>query len=440
MLATGADYTAVELHHRLRRTAARPASRPDRRTRCSPSPSGCKRATRSTRRSTRHPHATTSRPSPTAAPAAVRRPPGKLDERRRGEDGIRTAHAGDGAVDQHARSSPMAHEARPVRHPKTAEAFGVHRADGDAARRRTRPRSSAPTTVAPLTMATAYAGIANGGMVCTPIAIDKIVDADGKRGARRRRATCTQAVDPKVAAAMAYALQRVIDGSGTASGSAPDDGIDMLGKTGTTDEQRAAWLVGAHDQGRRPPSGSATSTARRPPPVYLDAAATQAVERPPRRSCRTSWPRRSASTAATTSRDARRTAPARRPGRRSRTWPASPSPRRRRSLNGLGLRLRRRRPAGLARSRPAPVAAHRTRPQAPASQGRDRDGLHQQRRPRRRCPNVVGQKALRRRRRRSTASGCHRSAGGWDRPATAIVQVDWHPPPAQPRSGRRRSR
>ena len=36
--------------------------------------------------------------------------------------------------------------------------------------------SSATTTIAPLTMATAFAGIANNGLTCTPIAIDKIVE------------------------------------------------------------------------------------------------------------------------------------------------------------------------------------------------------------------------------------------------------------------------
>ena len=62
---------------------------------------------------------------------------------------------------------------------KTAEAFGVHRADGD-------PLVQGPSSVigtnevAPLSMAVAFAGIANNGVTCTPIAIDRITDRDGK--------------------------------------------------------------------------------------------------------------------------------------------------------------------------------------------------------------------------------------------------------------------
>jgi membrane peptidoglycan carboxypeptidase len=96
-------------------------------------------------------------------------------------------------------------------------------------------------TISPLTMATAYAGIANGGKVCTPLAIDRVVTADGKDHAVPVT-TCTQAISPEVAAGANYALQRVMT-NGTATSANPWDGIDIMGKTGTTDDSEQNWLV-----------------------------------------------------------------------------------------------------------------------------------------------------------------------------------------------------
>ncbi|WP_157079129.1 transglycosylase domain-containing protein [Herbiconiux solani] len=125
---------------------------------------------------------------------------------------------------------------------KTAEAFGVHRADNN-------PLVELPSAVlgtneiAPLTMAAAFAGVANGGVFCTPIAIDKILDSSGNE-LPVPQSTCTQAVDPNVAATMAYAMATVIN-SGTATASNPNDGIPHIGKTGTTDSEKDTWFVGA---------------------------------------------------------------------------------------------------------------------------------------------------------------------------------------------------
>ncbi|WP_223694387.1 transglycosylase domain-containing protein [Leifsonia poae] len=125
---------------------------------------------------------------------------------------------------------------------KNAEAFDVHTATGVPLD--TNPASVLGTnTIAPLTMATAFAGIANGGQVCTPIAIDKIIDGSGKEVAAPA-SKCSQAVDPQIAATMAYALKRVTMGGGTASG-VNNTGKDMLAKTGTTDNNEQLWLVAA---------------------------------------------------------------------------------------------------------------------------------------------------------------------------------------------------
>jgi membrane peptidoglycan carboxypeptidase len=125
---------------------------------------------------------------------------------------------------------------------KDAEAFGVHTAKGEPLD--TNPSSVLGTNyIAPLTMATAFAGIANNGVTCTPIAIDKIVDATGK-DVKPPASSCTQSVDPAVANTMAKALKGPLQGGGTASGM-NQTGKDMLGKTGTTEYNDQLWLVAA---------------------------------------------------------------------------------------------------------------------------------------------------------------------------------------------------
>jgi membrane peptidoglycan carboxypeptidase len=126
----------------------------------------------------------------------------------------------------------------------TAEAFGMHRADGD-------PLVKSPASVigtnevAPLSMAVAFAGIANNGVTCSPVAIDRIVGRDGVEIAAPK-STCTQSVSPEVSAAMHYALGRVMtSGTATASYGGTSPRVPLIGKTGTTDGAKDTWMVGA---------------------------------------------------------------------------------------------------------------------------------------------------------------------------------------------------
>ncbi|MFZ4893115.1 transglycosylase domain-containing protein [Plantibacter sp. Mn2098] len=125
---------------------------------------------------------------------------------------------------------------------KTAEAMGVHRADGD-------PLQQGPASVlgtneiAPLSMATAFASFASGGVTCDPIAIDKVVKPDGTE-IPVPPANCRQGLEPNVAATANKALQATFDG-GTTSQSRVGDGIPLIGKTGTTDNNEATWMSGA---------------------------------------------------------------------------------------------------------------------------------------------------------------------------------------------------
>ncbi len=124
-----------------------------------------------------------------------------------------------------------------------AQSFGVHRADGQ-------PLQMNPSDVlgtqevAPLTMAAAYAGIANNGLYCTPVAIDKITDSTGAEIAAPKT-QCSQALAPDVVTAMQYAMQQTFTSGGTAVASNTNDGIQHIGKTGTTDGDVATWMDGA---------------------------------------------------------------------------------------------------------------------------------------------------------------------------------------------------
>ncbi|MDJ0324434.1 transglycosylase domain-containing protein [Cryobacterium sp. PH31-AA6] len=127
---------------------------------------------------------------------------------------------------------------------KTAENFGVHRADGDPLEQ----GASAvlgTNEIAPLSMAVAFAGIANNGITCSPVAIDRITGPDGKELAAPK-SDCKQSVDPAVDAGMTYAMQRVMtEGTATASNAGTSPRVPMIGKTGTTDGNKDTWMSGA---------------------------------------------------------------------------------------------------------------------------------------------------------------------------------------------------
>jgi membrane peptidoglycan carboxypeptidase len=120
----------------------------------------------------------------------------------------------------------------------------VHGADESANRFMANPSSVLGTNyIAPLTMATAYAGIANNGLACSPVAIDKIIDGNGAEHAVPKSTCSSTPIDPQVAAAAIYALQGVLRGGGTAASANPGDGVPIFGKTGTTDNSVENWLV-----------------------------------------------------------------------------------------------------------------------------------------------------------------------------------------------------
>ena len=120
--------------------------------------------------------------------------------------------------------------------------FGVHRADGTEL-------LSYPAAVlgvneiAPLTIAAAFAGIANKGVYCTPIAIDRVVVRATMSDMPVPKSICSEAVTPEVAAGMTKAMRAVISG-GTGAASSTGDGTPLAGKTGTTDAAVHTWMTG----------------------------------------------------------------------------------------------------------------------------------------------------------------------------------------------------
>lgn len=90
-------------------------------------------------------------------------------------------------------------------------------------------------SIPPIQMAGAYATVANKGIFCEPRVIDKIVAQDGKE-LEVPKTSCTQVISPEVAATAAYALRGVMEG-GTGAGANPNDGVQVIGKTGTAEKE-----------------------------------------------------------------------------------------------------------------------------------------------------------------------------------------------------------
>ena len=98
------------------------------------------------------------------------------------------------------------------------------------------------TSIAPLTMAAAYAGVANGGVFCGPVVVDQVTAPGGEHLGGQPR-SCRQAVSAATAATAFEVMQGAFHG-GTADGGQTPDGATLFGKTGTTDDADQIWLVG----------------------------------------------------------------------------------------------------------------------------------------------------------------------------------------------------
>jgi membrane peptidoglycan carboxypeptidase len=99
--------------------------------------------------------------------------------------------------------------------------------------------------VSPLSMAGAYATVANHGVYCKPIAIAAIIDRDGKR-LPVPSANCHEVINRTAADTVTKLLNGVINGDIPGRTGAPMAlrGRQAAGKTGTTNDHAAVWFCG----------------------------------------------------------------------------------------------------------------------------------------------------------------------------------------------------
>ena len=110
--------------------------------------------------------------------------------------------------------------------------------------------------VAPLTMASAFAAFASGGVYCNPVAITGVTDTNGAP-LPIPDAGCHQAIEPRIANTMNFALSGVWQGTADGVGAPP---FPSAGKTGTTTDP--SWTPTAGGCWWRTSTGSTRSPPR----------------------------------------------------------------------------------------------------------------------------------------------------------------------------------
>jgi membrane peptidoglycan carboxypeptidase len=125
----------------------------------------------------------------------------------------------------------------------TAKSMGAHRADMKKDLDVNPSAILGSNEEAPLTMAGAVATIGAGGVHCTPIIVDKVVDPNGKELPGQAK-TCSQALTSEVAAGVANAMALSMT-SGTSAPGNPRDGVPIVGKTGTSPTRHQDWIIGS---------------------------------------------------------------------------------------------------------------------------------------------------------------------------------------------------
>ncbi|MCU1624204.1 MAG: glycosyl transferase, family 51 [Frankiales bacterium] len=107
--------------------------------------------------------------------------------------------------------------------------------------------AAGPHGYSPLAMAGAYATFAAHGMYCPPDPILSITDSRGVKQLEPQPdpQSCKQVLEPAVADKVTSILRGVVDGPLAArTGAGASIGRPVAGKTGTTNEEKAAWFIG----------------------------------------------------------------------------------------------------------------------------------------------------------------------------------------------------
>ena len=131
-----------------------------------------------------------------------------------------------------------------------AEALGVRDVDGTFEGDHIQHNPSfvfgaaGPHGYSPLAMAGAYAAFAAHGTYCPPNPILSISDSTGK-AVKLDTPSCEQVLEPEIADKVTSLLRGVVDGpSHGRTGAGATIGRPVAGKTGTTNEEKAAWFIG----------------------------------------------------------------------------------------------------------------------------------------------------------------------------------------------------
>ncbi|MBE3076063.1 MAG: penicillin-binding protein, partial [Actinobacteria bacterium] len=120
--------------------------------------------------------------------------------------------------------------------------LGLHQGNGQPIQKLPSPITLGSDSVAPLTLASAYATIASGGTYCEPSPVLTITTSDKKSLALNKN-RCRRAVEPDVANGVTKILKTVLT-KGTGSGIGGLAGKrPVAGKTGTSDRSNETWFV-----------------------------------------------------------------------------------------------------------------------------------------------------------------------------------------------------
>ncbi|MDR7235167.1 transglycosylase domain-containing protein [Agrococcus sp. BE272] len=124
---------------------------------------------------------------------------------------------------------------------QTAANMGVVPADGSDWQIFAPAVIGSGSNVTPMGMASAFATIANGGVYCRPIAIDRIVARDGSE-VQPPGQDCQQAITPEVASVLQATLETVTERNPINN---PPGTTPVISKTGTTNGVVQTWVNGA---------------------------------------------------------------------------------------------------------------------------------------------------------------------------------------------------
>ncbi|QUW18483.1 transglycosylase domain-containing protein [Agrococcus sp. Marseille-Q4369] len=125
---------------------------------------------------------------------------------------------------------------------ETAERMGAYPAEADGEWNIFAPAViGSGSNVTPMGMASAFATIANGGIYCKPLAIDRIVARDGTE-VQPPVQECEEAISPQVASVLQSVLTTVTERNPINN---PPGSTPVISKTGTTNGVVQTWVNGA---------------------------------------------------------------------------------------------------------------------------------------------------------------------------------------------------